>query len=98
MNTPFNSSESFNELVFENRNKEYGAYSIRKSYNSTVAKSFMITFTGICVLVIAALWMNRDSMEKSVMPIIDSLIITEMHTQPFDPPKPPANTTPPVKQ
>jgi protein TonB len=30
-------SESLNDLVFENRNKEYGAYIIRKSYNDNLS-------------------------------------------------------------
>lgn len=34
--------ESFDDLVFENRNKEYGAYQLRKKYHSTL-------FTGVIV-------------------------------------------------
>lgn len=32
---------SFDEIVFENRNQDYGAYILRKKYNSTVVKSIL---------------------------------------------------------
>src|SRR6185295_2388180 len=38
----FNSG-NLDEIVFEHRNKEYGAYELRKSYNSRVIKSFFAT-------------------------------------------------------
>jgi periplasmic protein TonB len=31
------------DILFENRNKEYGAYQLRKTYNSRIRKSLMIT-------------------------------------------------------
>ncbi len=49
MDTNFKSVESFNELVFENRNKEYGAYVIRKSYNNNLSAALFsaVLFFGI---------------------------------------------------
>ncbi|MGZ3905092.1 MAG: energy transducer TonB, partial [Bacteroidia bacterium] len=41
---PFrNQAGNLNEILFENRNQNYGAYVIRKSYNTTVLKSLGIT-------------------------------------------------------
>jgi protein TonB len=41
----------FDELIFENRNKEYGAYSLRKSYNRVVIISLIAaSLTGIAVV------------------------------------------------
>jgi len=56
---PFRSNVgTLNEILFENRNQNYGAYVIRKSYNSTVFKSLSITaavfvfgFWGLSLLV-----------------------------------------------
>lgn len=45
---------SFDEIIFEGRNKSYGAYEIRTSYERTVKKSFLIAtllFTGIILFV-----------------------------------------------
>ena len=37
-----NKYADFEELVFENRNKEYGAYDLRKSYKGLLTKAFFI--------------------------------------------------------
>lgn len=42
MKTNHATIESFNDLVFENRNKEYGAYVIRNSYNNNVSMALFI--------------------------------------------------------
>jgi protein TonB len=39
MNTEHTIASRYDEIVFENRNKEYGAYFIRKSYDSNLSKS-----------------------------------------------------------
>ena len=43
---------SFDDIVFENRNKEYGAYDIRRKYSRTMALSMII---GIIIVVTAAI-------------------------------------------
>lgn len=48
MKTFFNSSLPLDELVFENRNKGYGAYLLRKSY----ADHLLIGIVGSSILVI----------------------------------------------
>ncbi|HLC83563.1 MAG TPA: TonB family protein [Bacteroidia bacterium] len=52
MNTYFNSNQNFNELVFENKNKAYGAYAIRKAYKDNVTISLVVTsaFFGLLAL------------------------------------------------
>lgn len=49
MNPFRNQAGNLNEILFENRNQNYGAYVIRKSYNTTVLKSLGIT-AGIFIL------------------------------------------------
>jgi hypothetical protein len=58
MNPFRNNVGTLNEILFEKRNQNYGAYIIRKSYNSTVLKSLLITasvfilsFFGLSLLV-----------------------------------------------
>ncbi len=43
---------SFNDLVFENRNKEYGAYTIRKNYNAALMWSMLVSVFFISASVI----------------------------------------------
>ncbi|MBC7862334.1 MAG: energy transducer TonB [Bacteroidia bacterium] len=47
-----NDVENFNNLVFEKRNKNYGAFAIRQSYNGTAIKSTLITGGAFLALVI----------------------------------------------
>ena len=41
------------ELVFDNKNKDYGAYDLRKHYASNQVKAMVITFVGVAVLITA---------------------------------------------
>lgn len=52
MNTIFNSADKFNDLIFENKNKLYGAYAIRKSQKDNIAISLFVTtaFFGLLAL------------------------------------------------
>jgi protein TonB len=66
---------SMNELVFENRNKLYGAYAIRKSYDGSVIKSFGLAMMALLVLIT---WYH-------LMPDVKKV---EAIPLPFDPGKP----------
>src|SRR5262245_28209743 len=41
------------ELVFENRNKEYGGYSIRKWYEVRLHRAFFYSVTGFVLLILS---------------------------------------------
>jgi protein TonB len=41
----------FDELVFKNRNQEYGAYVLRKTYNKSVIVALLIAVTIICSII-----------------------------------------------
>jgi len=43
---------NFNDIVFEKRNKEYGAYVLRKKYNSVLIKSTIITILIVSSIII----------------------------------------------
>lgn len=63
METTSTSVENFNDLVFENRNKTYGAYAIRKSYsdNLSVAMFSSASFIGIIALAAFLFTKNNDN-------------------------------------
>jgi protein TonB len=46
------------ELVFENRNKEFGAYVIRKGYNKTTAQALLISLAVFTLLISGPVIMN----------------------------------------
>lgn len=51
-NTTYKSNPTLDEIVFENRNKAYGAYDLRNNYRSVLTKSFIL---GTILFLVAAL-------------------------------------------
>jgi protein TonB len=81
-------------IVFEDRNKEYGAFSIRKSYNSHLKISILIAAAIFCAAIIlpvlASLFKKQEVKEEFVM---KEVVLTE--PPPLDETKPPPPPTPP---
>ena len=48
----YRSSPSLDEIVFENRNKAYGAYDLRTTYRSMLTKAFLLGTILFCVIAI----------------------------------------------
>lgn len=75
-----NNEQKINDIVFANRNKNYGAYVIRSSYGNTLVKSLSIMAFGFISLMGSAYYYtNRDSKpdgKTSEFIIKDTNIIT----------------------
>ena len=57
----------FDEIVFENRNKEYGAYDLRKRYVATTSLSILVVVAlSIALLAILSFTMERKSSAKTM--------------------------------
>lgn len=90
-----------NELVFEDKNKQYGAYQLRKNHNRNVALALLITgasFAFVVSLPAIIDWIKNNT-EEVVAPVdITSLDLTPPppldETEPPPPPPPP----PPVME
>jgi protein TonB len=83
MTTPFNSEENFNELIFEDRNKEYGAYALRRSYGNTVTRSMIISLSAVTLLVFAVSFFGKgvdkiSSLGPNILPPIPSVITVDI--------------------
>ena len=74
---------NLDELVFENRNKAYGAYVLRSNYNKNLKRSFLITFLVPLAIIITSIIYNKlhgDVLDKNPLvepPISDSITIVE---------------------
>lgn len=74
---------NLDELVFENRNKAYGAYVLRSDYNNNLKRSFLITFLVPLAIIISSIIYNKlhgDVLVKNPLvepPISDSITIVE---------------------
>jgi periplasmic protein TonB len=53
----------FDDIVFENRNKEYGAYSLRKRYKRNVSFSLLVGVIIFCIAIITP-YLNAKAVEN----------------------------------
>jgi protein TonB len=54
--------QSMNDLVFENRNKAYGAYSIRQAYANNVQKALLFVLAALAAALIVTLFFHGEPM------------------------------------
>jgi protein TonB len=75
MNILGNNANKLNDVIFENRNKSYGAYAIRSSYNDSLKKSLLF-LTSIVSLLFGSVIINNKINANSIIEqpnIIDDL-------------------------
>lgn len=70
MNILGNNSSKLNEVIFENRNKNYGAYAIRQSYNDSLMKSIVCLSSVIVLVFGSAFAYNKATKEPSIEKLI----------------------------
>jgi protein TonB len=66
MKTYNDNSKNMLDMIFENKNKNYGAYAIRNAYNDTVIKSLTIVASSLLLLVGSSLAYNNYFKEKPI--------------------------------
>ncbi len=64
MNTQENQADSLHEIIFQNRNKEYGAYVIRNAYGDTVTKSLLVTLSLVSTFILGTVLYNKMAPEQ----------------------------------
>lgn len=95
-------AKDFTEIVFENRNREFGAYVMRKRYATAVLISLLIA-TIVVGLLVAMPYIIKAFADKTVEePIVETGPRELTNPPPIDkteppPPPPPANAPPPVQ-
>jgi protein TonB len=88
------------DLLFENRNKEYGAYELRKSYNKRISIAMLATLAALVVIFLIVFLSNRmedDSAAKLEVKDVELVNIKEEEIKPEPPPPPPPKAEPPPK-
>lgn len=89
------------ELVFENRNKEYGGYVLRKKYERLVIMAFLITLGAITLSVVVPKLISllSEVVNNAKQAMTEEITLAE--PPPIDkstPPPPPVIPPPPVQQ
>jgi periplasmic protein TonB len=87
------------DLVFEGRNKDYGAYELRKKYNKRITLALGIT-AAIAALIFGASFLSsalspKDSDNKTVRDVVIAQVNQEPDKPPPPPPPPPKAPPPP---
>jgi protein TonB len=89
---------AFDDIVFEHRNKEYGAYALRKKYNRNVLIALLIG-TAIISTAIITPYLNAKAAEGRVQ-VTERQVVVEMENldQPTDNVAPPPPPPPPPQE
>jgi len=87
------------DLVFDHRNKEYGAYDLRKNYGRTMGKAIGLSFIAVAALVVASFVFRVKQQKEYVFHQIDNtppIVIppVEAKPKPVEPAKPAAPVKP----
>ncbi len=88
--------ESFDDIVFEHRNKEYGAYELRKRYSKrgtiALAVSLFVLFIAVGAPLIASIMKQRNYkkyLEKQTLVEMEKVKVKRDEIAPPPPPPPP---------
>src|SRR5215813_10417286 len=87
------------DLVFEGRNKDYGAYELRKTYNGRITRALVIT-ASIALIALGGSFLanslkSKDSGKLNVKDVVLEDIKQEEEKKPEPPPPPPPKQEPP---
>jgi periplasmic protein TonB len=88
------------DILFAGRNKEYGAYDLRKTYNKRISIALIVTVLTMSAIFIGSVLRDRFNLKKALSEIqVRDISITEMKAdEPPPPPPPPKPKLPPPPQ
>jgi protein TonB len=88
------------DILFENRNKEYGAYELRRQYNKRMITALLATLAAL-ILIFAVSFLAGQLEDTSTAAIeirdVELVNIVEEEQKPEPPPPPPPKQEPPPK-
>ena len=88
----------FLDILFDGKNKEYGAYQLRKNYPKTMAKALIITAALLVLVFLGSLLANKVSKNTTAeIDVLETQMADIKKDEPLPPPPPPTPppTTPP---
>ena len=80
------------DIIFENRNKEYGAYALRREYPATL--QLALIFVMSCVVTASVLFYNTRFSDQ--IPTVKGKLIVNLDSVIISPPPPPEKPLPPL--
>ncbi len=85
------------DIIFDGKNKSYGAYQLRKTYNKTLTKALIITGSVLLLIFISTVFaniINKNSSKKDFT-VIDTQMAEVKKEEALPPPPPPPPKPPP---
>ncbi|HMJ48634.1 MAG TPA: energy transducer TonB [Ferruginibacter sp.] len=85
------------DIIFEGRNKSYGAYDLRKSYNGRLTRALIITASVLLIVFLGSVFANyvNSRNAKDNIDVLDTQMAEIKKDEPPPPPPPPPPTPPP---
>jgi protein TonB len=83
------------DLIFEGRNKEYGAYELRKQYNSRLTKAVVFTFGGLLLIFLTSFLINAAADRNKGKVEVQEVQLTDIQQEEKNEPPPPPPPKPP---
>jgi protein TonB len=78
------------DIIFEGRNKDYGAYDLRRSYNRRLKVSITVMLSVICMLSLGFVFAGkRKKVDPALLAMKDIELASVKPDQPVEPPPPP---------
>lgn len=93
-----NSKATLDDIVFANRNKEYGAYSLRQAYRGIATKSTILGTALFLVGLLGPKLLDKLAPEEEVQEVMVDVNLLELPPPPIDNNEPPPPPPPPVEQ
>jgi protein TonB len=70
------------DILFENRNKEYGAYDLRNTYNNRINAALGVTTLLIIIICCSAFLGKNSTHSKNIMPLDIDVSLTKKEIEP----------------
>jgi len=84
------------DIIFEGRNKSYGAYDLRKTYNKRITKALIYTGVVILLIFLGSLFASLVGKNKTeTLEVVDTQMAEVKKAEPLPPPPPPPPKPPP---
>ncbi len=90
-------SADFLDIIFDGKNKSYGAYDLRKTYNSRLKKSLLVTASLLLLIFLGSVFANilEKNKNNNEIDVVDTQMAEVKKDEPPPPPPPPPPTPPP---
>jgi len=83
------------DIIFDGRNKQYGAYQLRKSYNRRLGIALAVMFSVCLLAIVGKVLAGNDVKHKAKQPIMTEFTLDDVREKPVVPPPPPPTQDPP---